>query len=73
MTCTNLNRWSITEVPLRSLNLLGQEVQLLADYTTHACRFMSQEQYEILNTYLRQLHSEVSTHRLRLYCGADAT
>ncbi|MCJ1246042.1 hypothetical protein MMC30_003246 [Trapelia coarctata] len=48
----------ITEVPLRSLNLLSQEVQLLAEYTTHACHSMSQNQYAVLNSYLRQLHSE---------------
>lgn len=62
MSYTNSSRSRITEVPLRSLDLLGQEVQLLVEYTAHACHFISQNQYDTLNSYLRQLYSEVSVY-----------
>ncbi|MCJ1389381.1 hypothetical protein MMC18_002238 [Xylographa bjoerkii] len=43
------------EVPLGSLDLLCQEIQLLGKNTTHACHTVSQNQYRALNSRLAQI------------------
>ncbi|MCJ1436355.1 hypothetical protein MMC27_005734 [Xylographa pallens] len=45
----------INEVPLRSLDLVCQEIQLLAHSTAQACHTVSQNQYHRINSRLAQV------------------